>query len=239
MRGSDRHADGTRRLRGRPGGASRPTPRDRPRPAAKAAGAALAARRAAARATAGGSGGLDFRPCPDAEGLPGPTARRSPSPSAGSPPPGPAAPSARARSSTSPAAPEPPACTSRSSPTSPAGTGSPPPTTSSATPRATLYPGGVRRMVLDSAVDPDPRRIWYRNQLDQSPGFERRWYDFRAWAARHHDTYGLGATPAAVQASYARVRDAVARRPPTGRPGTATTPTWRAGPRSRPGPMPA
>ncbi|MFB7267949.1 alpha/beta fold hydrolase, partial [Streptomyces nojiriensis] len=42
---------------------------------------------------------------------------------------------------------------------------------------ATLYPGRVRRMVLDSAVDPDPRRVWYRNQLDQSPGFERRWYD--------------------------------------------------------------
>ncbi|MGW6978167.1 alpha/beta fold hydrolase [Streptomyces sp. NPDC054932] len=85
---------------------------------------------------------------------------------------------------------------------------------------ATLYPGRVRRMVLDSAVDPDPRRVWYRNQLDQSPGFERRWYDFRAWAARHHDTYGLGATPAAVQASYERVRDAVARAPAGGVVGT-------------------
>ncbi|WP_405528350.1 alpha/beta hydrolase [Streptomyces avidinii] len=85
---------------------------------------------------------------------------------------------------------------------------------------ATLYPGRVRRMVLDSAVDPDPRRIWYRNNLDQSAGFERRWYDFRAWAARHHDTYALGATPAAVQASYERVRDAVARIPAGGVVGT-------------------
>ncbi|WP_405437701.1 alpha/beta hydrolase [Streptomyces avidinii] len=85
---------------------------------------------------------------------------------------------------------------------------------------ATLYPGRVRRMVLDSAVDPDPRRIWYRNNLDQSAGFERRWYDFRAWAARHHDTYALGATPAAVQASYERVRDAVARTPAGGVVGT-------------------
>ncbi|MEU2452517.1 alpha/beta hydrolase [Streptomyces sp. NPDC012765] len=85
---------------------------------------------------------------------------------------------------------------------------------------ATLYPGRVRRMVLDSAVDPDPRRIWYRNNLDQSAGFERRWYDFRAWAARHHGTYGLGATPAAVQASYERVRDAVARTPAGGVVGT-------------------
>ncbi|WKD31948.1 alpha/beta hydrolase [Streptomyces xanthophaeus] len=85
---------------------------------------------------------------------------------------------------------------------------------------ATLHPGRVRRMVLDSAVDPDPRRVWYRNNLDQSRGFERRWYDFRAWAARHHGTYGLGATPAAVQASYARVRDAVARTPAGGVVGT-------------------
>ncbi|MER6446151.1 protease [Streptomyces venezuelae] len=85
---------------------------------------------------------------------------------------------------------------------------------------ATLHPGRVRRMVLDSAVDPDPRRVWYRNNLDQSPGFERRWYDFRAWVARHHATYGLGATPAAVQASYARVREAVARTPAGGTVGT-------------------
>ncbi|MFI6146467.1 alpha/beta fold hydrolase [Streptomyces sp. NPDC051109] len=78
---------------------------------------------------------------------------------------------------------------------------------------ATLHPAHVRRMVLDSAVNPDPRRIWYVNNLDQAPGFERRWYDFRAWAARHHATYRLGATPEAVQASYERVRDAVARTP--------------------------
>ncbi|MFE2549760.1 alpha/beta fold hydrolase [Streptomyces sp. NPDC059355] len=85
---------------------------------------------------------------------------------------------------------------------------------------ATLHPGHVRRMVLDSAVDPDPRRIWYVNNLDQSPGFERRWYDFRAWVARHHAAYRLGATPEAVQASYERVREAVARTPAGGTVGT-------------------
>ncbi|MFF4296493.1 alpha/beta hydrolase [Streptomyces vinaceus] len=85
---------------------------------------------------------------------------------------------------------------------------------------ATLHPGHVRRMVLDSAVDPDPRRIWYVNNLDQAPGFERRWYDFRAWAARHHAAYRLGATPEAVQASYERVREAVARTPAGGSVGT-------------------
>ncbi|MEV6680187.1 alpha/beta hydrolase [Streptomyces erythrochromogenes] len=85
---------------------------------------------------------------------------------------------------------------------------------------ATLYPGHVRRMVLDSAVDPDPRRVWYRNNLDQARGFEGRWHDFRAWVARHHGTYGLGTTPAAVQAGYERVRDAVARTPAGGSVGT-------------------
>ncbi|MBP2347200.1 alpha/beta hydrolase [Streptomyces virginiae] len=85
---------------------------------------------------------------------------------------------------------------------------------------ATLYPRHVRRMVLDSAVDPDPRRVWYRNNLDQSRGFEARWHDFRAWVARHHATYGLGTTPAAVQAGYERVRDAVARTPAGGTVGT-------------------
>lgn len=85
---------------------------------------------------------------------------------------------------------------------------------------ATLHPGHVRRMVLDSAVDPDPRRIWYLDNLDQSPAFERRWLDFRAWAARHHATYRLGATPEAVRASYERVREAVARTPAGGAVGT-------------------
>ncbi|MFD3679517.1 alpha/beta fold hydrolase [Streptomyces sp. NPDC058613] len=85
---------------------------------------------------------------------------------------------------------------------------------------ATRYPGHVRRMVFDSAVDPDPARVWYRNNLGQAPAFERRWHDFRAWAARHHDVYGLGATPEAVRASYERVRAAVARTPAGGVVGT-------------------
>ncbi|MBT2452064.1 alpha/beta fold hydrolase [Streptomyces sp. ISL-43] len=85
---------------------------------------------------------------------------------------------------------------------------------------ATLYPGRVRRMVFDSAVDPDPRHVWYRDNLAQAPGFERRWADFRAWAARHHGVYGLGDTPGAVQAAYDRVRAALAREPAGGVVGT-------------------
>ncbi|MET9463689.1 alpha/beta hydrolase [Streptomyces sp. NPDC006544] len=81
---------------------------------------------------------------------------------------------------------------------------------------ATLHPAHVRRMVFDSAVDPDPDRIWYRNNLAQAAGFERRWGDFRAWAARHHAVYGLGRTPEAVLSSYERVRAALDREPAGG-----------------------
>ncbi|MHC0429075.1 alpha/beta hydrolase [Streptomyces sp. O3] len=81
---------------------------------------------------------------------------------------------------------------------------------------AAMFPSHVRRMVFDSAVNPDPERIWYRNNLDQSLAFERRWADFRAWAARHDATYGLGRTPQRVADSYDRVRAALAREPAGG-----------------------
>ncbi|AZM93372.1 alpha/beta hydrolase [Streptomyces sp. W1SF4] len=85
---------------------------------------------------------------------------------------------------------------------------------------ATRHPERVRRMVFDSAVDPDPRRVWYANNLAQAPAFERRWADFRAWAARHHSVYGLGTTAGAVRESYEKVRAAVARTPAGGLVGT-------------------
>ncbi|WP_405978039.1 alpha/beta hydrolase [Streptomyces sp. NBC_00158] len=85
---------------------------------------------------------------------------------------------------------------------------------------ATRHPERVRRMVLDSVVDPDPRRVWYANNLAQAPAFERRWADFRAWTARHHSAYGLGSTARAVRESYEKVRAAVARTPAGGVVGT-------------------
>ncbi|MFD4698782.1 alpha/beta hydrolase [Streptomyces niveus] len=84
---------------------------------------------------------------------------------------------------------------------------------------ASLFPSHVRRMVFDSAVNPDPDQIWYRNNLDQSLAFEQRWADFRAWVAKHDATYGLGATPEEVQHSYERVRAALAHHPAGGKVG--------------------
>ncbi|MGW1914703.1 alpha/beta hydrolase [Streptomyces sp. NPDC002076] len=67
---------------------------------------------------------------------------------------------------------------------------------------AAMFPSHVRRMVLDSAVNPDPTKVWYRDNLDQSAAFEDRWADFRDWIARHDDVYRLGNTAAKVQRSY-------------------------------------
>ncbi|MER7517922.1 alpha/beta hydrolase [Streptomyces sp. NPDC126499] len=84
---------------------------------------------------------------------------------------------------------------------------------------ATLFPHRVRRMVFDSPVNPAPERVWYVNNLDQSLAFERRWADFRRWAAKHHAVYGLGATAAEVGAHYEKVRVELAAAPAGGRVG--------------------
>jgi pimeloyl-ACP methyl ester carboxylesterase len=84
---------------------------------------------------------------------------------------------------------------------------------------ATLFPSHVRRMVFDSAVNPDPRQIWYRNNLDQSAAFEARWADFRAWTAKHDKEYALGTTPQAVLHSYEKARARLAAAPAGGKVG--------------------
>ncbi|MDF3149124.1 alpha/beta hydrolase, partial [Streptomyces sp. T21Q-yed] len=85
---------------------------------------------------------------------------------------------------------------------------------------ATLFPSHVRRMVFDSAVNPDPAQVWYRNNLAQSAAFEGRWEDFRAWVAKHHDVYGLGDTSEEVQRNYEKARARLAVKPAGGKIGT-------------------
>lgn len=81
---------------------------------------------------------------------------------------------------------------------------------------ATLFPGHVGRMVLDSVVDPDPRQIWYRANLTQSAAFETRWADWRDWVARHDAVYHLGTDRERVQDAYDAVRTELATRPAGG-----------------------
>ncbi|HEV8555327.1 MAG TPA: alpha/beta hydrolase [Actinophytocola sp.] len=67
---------------------------------------------------------------------------------------------------------------------------------------ATLFPQRTDRVVLDSNGDPDPRKLergWMNNF---AIGAGDRFPDFAAWAAERNSTYGLGATPDAVRATY-------------------------------------
>ncbi|MFG2636691.1 alpha/beta hydrolase [Streptomyces sp. NPDC048362] len=84
---------------------------------------------------------------------------------------------------------------------------------------AAMFPSHLRRMVLDSAVNPDPAKVWYADNLDQSAAFEERWADFRDWIARHDDVYRLGATPGRVQRAYDTARERLARKAAGGKVG--------------------
>jgi pimeloyl-ACP methyl ester carboxylesterase len=84
---------------------------------------------------------------------------------------------------------------------------------------ASEYPTRVRRMVLDSNVD--PRRVWYDANLDQDVAFETVMQRFFAWIGRHNNVYGLGTTRAAVQANYYAALNALAVSPEGGELGAA------------------
>ncbi|GHF25142.1 protease [Streptomyces mashuensis] len=86
---------------------------------------------------------------------------------------------------------------------------------------ASLFPTHVRRMVFDSVVNPDPRKIWYGNNLDQSMSFERRFDDWRRWVARHHAVYHLGRTERQVLESYEKVNHRLEQHPAGGVVGPA------------------
>jgi pimeloyl-ACP methyl ester carboxylesterase len=80
---------------------------------------------------------------------------------------------------------------------------------------ATLFPGHVRRMVVDSVVNPSREKIWYQANLDQDVAFEGRWKDWTKWVAQNDATYHLGDTRAKVQAKWLELR-ATAKKNPIG-----------------------
>jgi len=61
----------------------------------------------------------------------------------------------------------------------------------------TLHPHNVRRMVLDSTVD--PRNVWYQANLNQDSAFDKNLQVWFGWLAEHDDAYHLGKTEAAVR----------------------------------------
>ncbi|MBV9820034.1 MAG: alpha/beta fold hydrolase [Solirubrobacterales bacterium] len=82
---------------------------------------------------------------------------------------------------------------------------------------ATLFPANVRRLILDSNVD--PRGVWYGSNLAQDPAFERNVNIWFAWLAKHHRFYRLGATRAAVSRRFYAVKAALAAKPIRGQVG--------------------
>nr|WP_168513057.1 alpha/beta hydrolase [Streptomyces sp. S1D4-11]QIY99368.1 alpha/beta hydrolase [Streptomyces sp. S1D4-11] len=76
---------------------------------------------------------------------------------------------------------------------------------------AKLYPQRVRRLVLDSIVDPSG--VWYEDNISQDYAFNDRHQAFMAWVAKHDATYGLGTDPAKVEAKWYAMRGALAKNP--------------------------
>ncbi|GII55196.1 peptidase [Planotetraspora thailandica] len=79
---------------------------------------------------------------------------------------------------------------------------------------ATLFPQRVRRLVLDSVVDPSG--VWYKANLAQDYSFDRRHKEFLAWVARNQETYRLGGSLAAVTFAWSALRGRLKAQPAGG-----------------------
>jgi len=79
---------------------------------------------------------------------------------------------------------------------------------------ATLFGSRLRRMVLDSTVDPTD--VWYGFNVAQDYAFQARIDAFFAWVASYDNVYRLGSTAAQVRAAYYRARDQLLAHPVDG-----------------------
>lgn len=79
---------------------------------------------------------------------------------------------------------------------------------------STLHPQRVRRMVLDSNVD--PRGVWYEANIAQDIAFERNIKIWFSWLAKYDSSYHLGATEKAVEHRFYAESALVGRRPAGG-----------------------
>ncbi len=84
---------------------------------------------------------------------------------------------------------------------------------------AKLYPERVRRLVLDSIVD--PTGVWYDDNLGQDYAFNDRQQALMAWIAKYDSTYKLGTDPATIEAKWYAMRAALAKNPADGKVGAS------------------
>jgi pimeloyl-ACP methyl ester carboxylesterase len=79
---------------------------------------------------------------------------------------------------------------------------------------STLFPSHVRRMILDSNVD--PRRVWYAANLNQDTAFNRNINIWFGWLAKYNKVYHLGSTEKAVQKLFYAEEAKLAKKPAGG-----------------------
>ncbi|WP_329332895.1 alpha/beta hydrolase [Streptomyces sp. NBC_00663] len=84
---------------------------------------------------------------------------------------------------------------------------------------AKLFPERVRRLVLDSIVD--PTGVWYDDNLGQDYAFNDRHLAFTSWVAKYDATYKLGTDPAKIEAKWYKMRAQLAKKPAGGKVGAS------------------
>jgi pimeloyl-ACP methyl ester carboxylesterase len=81
----------------------------------------------------------------------------------------------------------------------------------------TMFPERVRRMVLDSNVDPNS--WWYEAGPNQTRGFDRNINTWFRWLAKYHAVYDLGRTGKAVRALFLGQKAKLRKQPAGGKIG--------------------
>ncbi|MFD5837466.1 alpha/beta hydrolase [Streptomyces collinus] len=84
---------------------------------------------------------------------------------------------------------------------------------------AKLFPERVRRLVLDSIVD--PTGVWYDDNIQQDYAFDKRHKALMAWIAKYDSTYKLGTNPKKIEAKWYAMRAALAKKPAGGKVGAS------------------
>jgi pimeloyl-ACP methyl ester carboxylesterase len=82
---------------------------------------------------------------------------------------------------------------------------------------STLFPSHIRRLILDSNVD--PRKIWYQANLNQDIAFNRNENIWFGWLAKYNSVYHLGDTESAVQNLFYATQRQLAEAPAGGQVG--------------------
>ncbi|MGW4103522.1 alpha/beta hydrolase [Streptomyces sp. NPDC004976] len=84
---------------------------------------------------------------------------------------------------------------------------------------AKLFPQRVRRLVLDSVVD--PTEVWYDANLNQNHAFNDRHRAFMDWVAKYDSAYRLGTDAEKIEAKWYAMRAELKKEPAGGRVGAA------------------